>query len=60
MEDPEVHVDSMPERPACPFCGSTRTELHSLFGSHASVASYWCRDCRSPFEFMRWGRSTDE
>jgi hypothetical protein len=47
----------LPERPPCPFCGGTRTEVHSLFGSHASVTTYWCRDCRSPFEHMRWGRT---
>lgn len=47
----------LPERPPCPFCGGERTELHSLFGSHASVTTYWCRSCRSPFEQMRWGKT---
>lgn len=46
----------LPERPSCPFCGGEETELHSLFGSHASVTTYWCRRCRSPFEYMKWGR----
>ncbi len=57
MKDPEARPDVIPDRPRCPFCEGTRTELHSLFGSHASVSSYWCRDCRSPFEFMKWGES---
>ncbi|HZD03985.1 MAG TPA: hypothetical protein VE173_03680 [Longimicrobiales bacterium] len=26
----------------------------SAFGSHASVATYWCRRCRSPFEILKW------
>jgi hypothetical protein len=46
----------LPEHPPCPFCGGGETEIHSLFGSHASVTTYWCRSCRSPFEQMRWGR----
>lgn len=45
----------LPEAPPCPFCEGTSTELQSAFGSQLSVATYWCRDCRSPFEFMKWG-----
>lgn len=45
----------MPDSPPCPFCDGTETELLNAFGPHASVASYWCRGCRSPFEFMKWG-----
>lgn len=45
---------SMPDAPACPFCGGDETELMSAFGSHASVSTYWCRRCRSPFELMKW------
>jgi hypothetical protein len=26
----------------------------SAFGSHASVSTYWCRECRSPFELLKW------
>ena len=43
------------DSPPCPFCEGTETELHSLFGSHASVTTYWCRSCRSPFEQLKWG-----
>lgn len=42
------------ETPSCPFCGSGRTEVMSLFGSHASLTTCWCAACRSPFEFLRW------
>ncbi len=40
--------------PPCPFCGSDRTEIMSLFGSHASLTTCWCAACRSPFEVLRW------
>ncbi len=44
----------LPDAPPCPFCGREETELMHPFGAHASVATYWCGRCRSPFEFMRW------
>lgn len=50
----EESPDSMPDAPACPFCDGTETEIMNPFGSHASVSTYWCRACRSPFEMMRW------
>ena len=46
--------DSMPGQPTCPFCAGEETEVMNAFGSHASVSTYWCRPCRSPFEMMRW------
>jgi len=46
--------DFVPETPACPFCEGVDTELMSAFGSHASVSTYWCRGCRSPFETLKW------
>ena len=60
MADPRKRGPSslpgdLPEHPPCPFCGGDDTEVHSLFGSHASVTTYWCRSCRSPFEQMKWG-----
>ncbi len=44
----------LPEAPSCPFCDGTETEIMNAFGSHASVSTYWCRACRSPFELMKW------
>ena len=43
----------LPASPFCPFCEERETELVSPFGSHASVAGYWCRKCHSPFEFLK-------
>lgn len=46
--------EGFPESPPCPFCEGVDTELMNAFGAHASVSSFWCRACRSPFEMMRW------
>lgn len=46
----------LPTSPACAFCGGTETELHSPFGSALSVATYWCRKCRTAFEWVKWGQ----
>lgn len=50
--------DGLPPSPPCPFCAGADTEIFSAFGSQLSVATYWCRRCRSPFEFMKWGKPT--
>ena len=47
-------VGALPTKPECPFCSNHQTELMSPFGTHASVSTYWCTDCRSPFELFRW------
>ena len=44
-----------PPAPACPFCGSDRTELLSLFGSTSLTSQYRCASCRSAFESVKWG-----
>ena len=50
----EEAPDSLPSDPSCPFCEGAETEIMNAFGAHASVSTYWCRTCRSPFELMRW------
>lgn len=40
---------------ACPFCESHNTDLFSLFGSSALTSQYYCRDCRTVFEQVKWG-----
>jgi hypothetical protein len=47
-------VGRLPEAPPCPFCDGAETEIMNPFGSHASVATYWCRACRCPFEMLKW------
>ncbi len=44
------------KRVVCPFCGSTQTELYSLFGSMLSTSQYYCRSCRVAFEAIKWQR----
>jgi hypothetical protein len=38
----------------CPFCQRCDTELVNPFGGALSVAQYWCRECRTGFEFIKW------
>jgi hypothetical protein len=45
----------IPERGApCAFCEGDDTELVNPFGGQLSVAQYWCRACRTGFEFIKW------
>lgn len=34
----------------CPYCGSTRTELRSEFGSTSCKSILYCNGCEQPFE----------
>lgn len=45
---------ALPESVECPFCGGTETEQFSAFGGQASTSQYYCRPCRSVFEYLRW------
>ena len=44
----------LPTAPPCPFCDQTETELISPFGGQLSVAQYWCRRCRTGFDYLKW------
>lgn len=44
----------IPEAVECPFCSGTDTEQFAAFGSALSVSQYWCRKCRTVFEWMKW------
>lgn len=46
--------DSIPASVECPFCGGSETEQFSVFGSALSVSQYYCRPCRTVFEWMKW------
>jgi DNA-directed RNA polymerase subunit RPC12/RpoP len=37
----------------CPFCGSDRTELFSLFGQQLLTVQYYCNSCHTPFERVK-------
>ncbi len=39
----------------CTFCGSTNTEKQSDFGTSIMVTPHFCLDCKSAFEWIKWG-----
>jgi DNA-directed RNA polymerase subunit RPC12/RpoP len=39
---------------ACPFCGSTRTQQETDFGTTLAYAQFYCLACRTPFEWIKW------
>ncbi len=48
-------------RPACcPFCASTNTRKESDFGTTLAYAQYYCQDCRTMFEWLKWEEGTDD
>lgn len=52
-EEP-LRNEALPEAVTCPFCGRTETEQFAAFGSAVSTSQYYCRPCRSVFEYMKW------
>lgn len=38
----------------CPFCGSKDTEFFSLFGSVLMTSQYYCRNCKTVFDRVKW------
>ena len=48
-----LHNAAIPETVRCPFCETTDTEQFSAFGSALSVSQYYCRTCRTVFEWMK-------
>lgn len=45
--------EELPEGIPCPFCDGTDTEPASHFGSLLMTAHYYCRGCRSTFDWAR-------
>lgn len=54
---PDAAEYGLPDHVPCPFCNGERTELHSPFGPQLSVATYWCTDCRTAFDYVKWSKS---
>jgi hypothetical protein len=48
-----LHSGAMPDAVECPFCRGLETEQFSAFGSALSVSQYYCRTCRTVFEWMK-------
>jgi hypothetical protein len=55
------HAESgiLPESAPCPFCDGRDTHLLNPFGGQLSVAQYWCRKCRTGFEYIKWEEHTE-
>lgn len=49
----EVPIDRA-GRVACPFCESTDNELFSVFGQTLIGSQYYCNNCHTVFEAVRW------
>lgn len=49
----ETAADGLPEGLACPFCDGTDTQPLAQFGSLLMTAHYYCRSCRSTFDWAR-------
>ncbi|MFQ5689133.1 MAG: hypothetical protein ACE5HQ_02525 [Gemmatimonadota bacterium] len=54
--DESLHTEALPVAVPCPFCEGLETEQFSSFGSQLSTSQYYCRSCRTVFEFMKWRR----
>ncbi len=50
-----AHLDeeATREEVACPYCSSTDTEFFSLFGQQLLTVQYYCKTCRTPFEYIK-------
>ncbi|CAK6473032.1 hypothetical protein ACPOM7_11350 [Peribacillus castrilensis] len=42
------------ENPTCPFCDGKNVELYSSFGTAQLVRQYYCLNCKTVFESIRW------
>lgn len=52
--------ESDPQELRCPFCGSSDHELFSLFGQTLIGSQYYCNNCRTVFEAVRWQEPAGE
>ncbi|MBI5029602.1 MAG: hypothetical protein HZB51_03685 [Chloroflexi bacterium] len=39
---------------ACPFCDSIDVEMIALFGQQMMTSQYYCHNCHSVFEAVKW------
>jgi hypothetical protein len=44
----------------CPFCGTADNELFSLFGQTLIGSQYYCNNCHTVFEAVRWYENRPE
>ncbi|WP_456071291.1 PaaD-like zinc ribbon domain-containing protein [Haladaptatus caseinilyticus] len=51
MNDPTTQEEFTP---TCPFCMSTNVKQESAFGSEISKAQYYCDNCQTMFERLKY------
>jgi ring-1,2-phenylacetyl-CoA epoxidase subunit PaaD len=51
--EPLVQLDRRAPSIACPYCGSSNTNMRSEFGPTACKAVMYCNGCRQPFELFK-------
>jgi transposase-like protein len=44
----------------CPFCESTNTRKESDFGTTLAYAQFYCNECRTVFEWLKWEEAPDD
>ena len=49
-----MNIDPLPQSVECPWCGGSDTRVEAPFGGILSVAQYYCRACRTVFEWLKW------
>lgn len=42
------------EKPCCSFCNSKNVKIIAPFGTAQLVRQFYCLDCKSVFEYIRW------
>lgn len=54
MRKPRPEAETPRGAPRCPFCGSHRNEVISLFGTQAMTLQYRCIACGSLYEAIKY------
>lgn len=52
--DETLRTGELPDSVRCPHCGEEESEQFAAFGSSLSVSQYYCRSCRTVFEYFKW------
>jgi formate dehydrogenase maturation protein FdhE len=47
-------MHSKDEKAFCSFCDSTNVKLVAPFGTAQLVRQYFCNDCKTVFEYVKW------
>ncbi len=51
---PAARAGVLPDHVFCPFCRAEDTYCEAAFGTAHAYAQFYCRACRTPFEWIKW------